>query len=110
MNEVARRLGAFVAEARHDLFHAGGFLVVGAAVAATINVLVPRAWLDTLGGNLIVSVLVLAVFAVVVAICSEADAFVAVSLTQFPLTARLAFMVVGPVALGNGTTARSAGS
>jgi hypothetical protein len=91
------RLGTFVAEARHDLFHAGGFLVVGAAVAATINVLVPRAWLDTLGGSLIASVLILAVFAVIVAICSEADAFVAASLTQFPTTALLVFMVVGPV-------------
>ena len=30
-------------------------------------------------------------------ICSEADAFVAASLTQFSLTARLAFLVVGPM-------------
>ncbi len=30
------------------------------------------------------------------AVCSEADAFIASSLTQFSLTARLAFMVVGP--------------
>jgi hypothetical protein len=31
------------------------------------------------------------------AICSEADAFVAASLTQFSMTSRLAFMVVGPM-------------
>ena len=31
------------------------------------------------------------------AICSEADAFIAASLTQFSMTARLAFMVVGPM-------------
>lgn len=90
------RLSNFVAEARHDVLHAGGFLVVGAAIAATVNVVVPRSWLDTIGGNLLVSVLVLAVFAVIVAICSEADAFVAASLNQFPPTAQLAFMVVGP--------------
>ncbi len=48
----------------------------------------------------------------VLAICSEADAFVAASLTQFSLTARLAFMVVGPmvdvklVALQAGTFGR----
>ena len=42
-------------------------------------------------------VLALAALAVVMAICSEADAFVAASLTQFSLTARLAFMVVGPM-------------
>lgn len=90
------RLADFVAAARHDLLHAGGFLVLGSAVAATVNVLVPRSVLDTLAGNLLVSVLVLAVFAVVIAVCSEADAFVAASLSQFPPTAQLAFMVVGP--------------
>lgn len=90
------RVGDFVVEARHDFLQAGGFLVLGASVAATINVVVPRAWLETVGGSLLASVLVLAVFAVVVAICSEADAFVAASLTQFPPTAQLAFMVVGP--------------
>lgn len=90
------RLADFVSAARHDLLHAGGFLVLGSAVAATVNVLVPRSVLDTLAGSLLVSVLVLAVFAVVVAVCSEADAFVAASLSQFPPTAQLAFMVVGP--------------
>ena len=44
-----------------------------------------------------VSVLALAVLAVLLSICSEADAFVAASLTQFSLTARLAFLVVGPM-------------
>jgi uncharacterized protein len=50
--------------------------------------------------------------AVVLAICSEADAFVAASLTQFSDTAKLAFLVVGPavdvklVALQTGTFGR----
>lgn len=44
-----------------------------------------------------VAVLALAVLAVLLSICSEADAFVAASLTQFSLTARLAFLVVGPM-------------
>lgn len=90
------RVADFAAAARHDLLHAGGFLALGSAVAATVNVLVPRSVLDTLAGSLLVSVLVLAVFAVIVAVCSEADAFVAASLSQFPRTAQLAFMVVGP--------------
>ncbi|MEU4602934.1 permease [Kribbella sp. NPDC023972] len=81
----------------HDFLHAGGFLVIGAAAAATLNVVVPRSWLDHVAGNLLLSVLVLGLLAVLLAICSEADAFVAASLTQFSLTARLAFMVVGPI-------------
>jgi hypothetical protein len=39
----------------------------------------------------------LAVLAVVLSICSEADAFVAAGLTRFPITSRLAFLVVGPM-------------
>jgi hypothetical protein len=88
---------AFWAAIRHDLMHAGGFLVLGAAAAATINVLVPEAWLQTLADNPVLSVLALAVLAVLLSICSEADAFVAASLSQFSLTSRLVFLVVGPM-------------
>jgi uncharacterized protein len=88
---------AFWAAARHDVMHAGGFLVLGAAAAASINVLVPDRWLQSLAGHAVLSVLALAVLAVLLSICSEADAFVAASLSQFSLTARLVFLVVGPM-------------
>jgi uncharacterized membrane protein YraQ (UPF0718 family) len=88
---------AFWAAARHDVVHAGGFLVLGAMAAATINVVVPERWLQTLADNPVLSVLALAVLAVLLSICSEADAFVAASLSQFSLTSRLAFLVVGPM-------------
>ncbi len=65
--------------------------------AATLNVMVPREWLLTVAGMPIVSVLVLALLAILLSICSEADAFVAVSLTDFSPTAKLAFMVIGPI-------------
>jgi uncharacterized membrane protein YraQ (UPF0718 family) len=71
-------------------------LTIGAASAAFLNVTVPRSWLDHLAGNEIAGIIALALLAVVLAVCSEADAFIAASLTQFSLTARLAFMVVGP--------------
>jgi uncharacterized membrane protein YraQ (UPF0718 family) len=88
---------AFWASVRHDVGHAGGFLVLGAMAAATINTVVPQRFLLTLGHTPVLSVLALALLAVVLSICSEADAFVAASLTQFSLTARLAFLVVGPM-------------
>jgi uncharacterized membrane protein YraQ (UPF0718 family) len=88
---------AFWAAVRHDVVHAGGFLVLGAMAAATINVLVPERWLQTLADNPVLSVIALAALAVLLSICSEADAFVAASLSQFSLTARLAFLVVGPM-------------
>jgi uncharacterized membrane protein YraQ (UPF0718 family) len=82
--------------ARHDLVSAGGFLVVGAAAAATLSVLVPPAWTEALAGQLVLAVLVMALLAVVLALCSEADAFVAASLSMLPLLPRLVFLVVGP--------------
>lgn len=86
----------FRSTAIHDTLHAGGYLVLGAMIAAAINTLVPPAVIDSVADRWWLAVLVLAVFAVAVSICSEADAFVAASLTAFPRTAQLAFMVVGP--------------
>ncbi len=97
---------------QHDFLHAGGFLVLGAMAAATFNVAVPSSVLDAFSGSPWLSVLFLAGLAIVLAVCSEADAFVAASLTGFSPTARLAFMVVGPmvdlklIALQSGTFGR----
>lgn len=111
-NPDGSKLNAFVGGIRHDLLHTGGFLVIGGMTAATLNVVVPREWLDAVADNAVLAVLCLALLAVILAICSEADAFVAASLTQFSHTARLAFLVVGPtvdvklIALQAGTFGR----
>ena len=91
------KAAAFWGSVRHDVMHAGSFLVVGAMAAATLKAVVPAAWLQAVAGHQVASILALAVLAVLLSICSEADAFVAASLTQFSLTARLAFLVVGPM-------------
>jgi len=88
---------AFWGSVRHDVMHAGGFLVVGAMAAATLKAVVPAGWLNSAADSPLVSILALAVLAVLLSICSEADAFVAASLSQFSLTSRLAFLVVGPM-------------
>jgi uncharacterized membrane protein YraQ (UPF0718 family) len=88
---------AFWTSCRHDLVQAGGFLVIGALAAATLNVTVPPSWLETIAANPVFSVIALGLLAVLLSICSEADAFVAASLSQFSFTARLTFLVVGPM-------------
>ena len=106
------KFGTFWRTASHDFLHAGGFLVIGGITAAILNVVVPPSWLQAVSDKPLLSILGLSVLAVVLCICSEADAFVAASLTQFSLTARLAFLVVGPlvdiklVALQAGTFGR----
>jgi uncharacterized membrane protein YraQ (UPF0718 family) len=90
------RFTRFRAALQHDMLHAGGFLVLGGAIAATVNTAVPTTWIDALAENLLLSILVMGLLAVAVSICSEADAFVAASFAPLPLPALLAFMVVGP--------------
>lgn len=108
----ATRTQIFLSTASHDFLHAGGFLVIGGMAAAVLNVFVPRDWLTALAAQPILSVVALALLAVLLSICSEADAFVAASLSEFSLTALLAFMVVGPmvdmklIALQTGTFGR----
>jgi uncharacterized protein len=92
-----RPLAVLAATAQHDLLHAGGFLILGAATAATLQTVVPRSVLDAVADSGPFAYLALAGLAVVMALCSEADAFVAASLTQFSLGARLTFLVVGPM-------------
>jgi uncharacterized membrane protein YraQ (UPF0718 family) len=107
------RWAVFAETARSDLADAGGFLVLGALAAAALNVLVPPSWFTVVGGNPVVGVVVMAVLAVVLALCSTADAFVAASLSALPLLPRLVFLVVGPavdvklIALQAGTFGRA---
>lgn len=107
------RFATFRTTALHDFLHAGGYLVIGAVAVAVLNVVVPTQWLSAVADRPLLSILALALLAVVLAVCSEADAFVAASLTQFSLTARLAFLVVGPmvdiklIALQTGSFGRS---
>ena len=107
------RWSVFAATARHDLVDAAGFLVLGGLAAAALTVVVPQEWAHGLAGHLVLAVAVMAVLAVVLALCSEADAFVAASLSALPLLPRLVFLVVGPavdvklVALQAGTFGRA---
>ena len=109
---VGSRASTFRLVMQHDFLQAGGFLVLGALFSATLNVAVDPNWTAAVANQSVMSVLVLAGLAVVLAICSEADAFVAASLSGFSLTAKLAFLVVGPavdiklIALQAGTFGR----
>jgi uncharacterized membrane protein YraQ (UPF0718 family) len=90
------RWTVFREAARHDFLQAAAYLVIGAAAAAALRVLVPTWVYDHLAGQLLLGILTMAVLAVVLSLCSEADAFVAASLSMLPLVPRLVFLVVGP--------------
>ena len=90
------RWTVFTEAARHDFLQASSYLVIGAAAAAALHIVVPEWVYDHLAGQLLLGIAVMALLAVILALCSEADAFVAASLSMLPLVPRLVFLVVGP--------------
>ncbi len=94
---TSRRPETFRRSAVHDLVHAGGFLVLGAAIAATVATMVPIEATTAVANSGFLSYGAAGAMAVVAAICSEADAFIAASFTEFTPTALLVFLTVGPM-------------
>ena len=88
--------GVLVPTMRAEFTQACGFLVLGAAAAATLNTVVPRSWMEHVGSSLLLSVLMMALLAFLLALCSESDAFVAASFSTIPVVGKLVFLTVGP--------------
>jgi uncharacterized membrane protein YraQ (UPF0718 family) len=87
----------FVSHLIDDFFHMGKFLILGAAIAATVQAALPTSVIGGAASSPVVASLALMGLAFVSSLCSEADAFVAVSFTPFPVGSQLAFLVFGPV-------------
>ncbi|MDX1978467.1 MAG: permease [Pseudanabaenaceae cyanobacterium bins.68] len=76
----------------------GGVLVLGSAIAAVIQVWVPRDLILTLGQGPVSSIIAMMILAAVVSICSTVDAFFALSFAAtFTSGSLLAFLVFGPM-------------
>ncbi len=86
----------FLPTVRADFTQAAGFLVIGAAAAATLNTVVPRQFMTGVGNSTILTVLTMGALAFVLALCSESDAFVAASFSTIPVVGKLVFLTVGP--------------
>ena len=80
-----------------DFTQASGFLVLGAMVAAAIKVTVAPTVFLSWANYAWALIALMAALAVVMSLCSEADAFVAASFVTVPPTAQLVFLVVGPM-------------
>ncbi|UNK72640.1 permease [Microbacterium sp. H1-D42] len=73
-------------------------LVIGSALAGAVQVLIPRDVLLAIGSNPVLSILAMVALAMTVAICSNVDAFFALSFaSSFSAGAIIAFLIVGPL-------------
>jgi uncharacterized membrane protein YraQ (UPF0718 family) len=76
----------------------GGVLVLGSAIAAILQVFVPRDFILGLGQDNVTSILAMLLLAGVVSICSTVDSFFALSFAStFTTGSLIAFLVFGPM-------------
>ena len=89
-----RSLAQFVVELRSVM----PALIIGSMVAGAVQVLIPRSALLAIGSDPALSIAAMMVLAVVVSLCSNVDAFFALSFAStFTPGSIVAFLVVGPV-------------
>lgn len=81
-----------------ELRELGGILILGTAIAAIVQVAIPRDVILGLGQGQISSIVVMMVLAWLVSICSTVDSFFALSFSSlFTTGSLLAFLVFGPM-------------
>jgi len=94
---LAAKMNHAVGHALADFLEMGKVLILGAMVASAFKTMAPEGFVSLLEQDLLLSVLGMMLLAVILSLCSQADAFVAASFTGFPFAAKLAFLALGPV-------------
>jgi uncharacterized protein len=94
-----KKIKAALVHGAVDFYDIGRFLIIGAFVAAALQTLVPRQAFMSVAQGPLLAILVMMGLAVVLNLCSEADAFIAASFQPIgiPFSAQMAFMVLGPM-------------
>ena len=95
---IGERVTNIVQTSLHDFVDIMVFLILGALIASLTRLLIPQETVATLSHEhpgLAIGLMM--ALAVVLCLCSEADAFVAASYTTLRPAAKLAFLVLGPM-------------
>ncbi len=97
-DDVARRRWLDVLRhAAIDFLEMGKYLILGALAAAALKAFLPAAVFGAIEGTTPGAVAGMMLFAILLSVCSEADAFVAASFVTLPAAAHLAFITIGPM-------------
>jgi len=95
---LGSRLLAALRTASYDFLDVAFYLVLGSMLAAVFNTAINREQVIVpLASNLWLATYSLEGLAVLLSLCSTSDAFIAANFVAFPLAAKLAFMVLGPM-------------
>ncbi len=95
---LSGKLIAALRTASFDFLDVAFYLVIGAALAALFNTSINREMVILpLAQNIWLATFSLQGLAMLISLCSTSDAFIAANFVAFPLSAKLAFMVLGPM-------------
>jgi uncharacterized membrane protein YraQ (UPF0718 family) len=95
---LGRRLDNISQTALHDFIDIMVFLIAGAALAAISRLALPQQEVEALSRNQpVLAIVVMMGLAILLCLCSEADAFVAASFVSLRPASKLAFLVLGPM-------------
>jgi uncharacterized membrane protein YraQ (UPF0718 family) len=95
---VVTKLGLIAETAMHDFVDITVFLTIGALLSAFCRIFFTAQDIENLG-NAHPAIVILAMMglAILLCICSEADAFIAASYSTLPAAPKIAFLVLGPM-------------
>ena len=92
------KLNLFLTSVHNELKELGAILILGSAIAASIQVFIPREVILSLGQDSVTSIVAMMVLAAVVSICSTVDSFFVLSFAStFTTSSLVAFLVFGPM-------------
>lgn len=95
---LPRRLGNISETALHDFTDITVFLIIGALLAALVRLVLTQDQIKQLSEQYPMwSIVLMMGLAVLLCLCSEADAFVAASFVSLRPAAKLSFLVLGPM-------------
>lgn len=95
---VMQRLSNISSTAMHDFVDITVFLILGAVLAAFAKQYITSEQIETLSTTEpFLAIPAMMLMAVLMCLCSEADAFVAASFTKMHISAKLAFLTLGPM-------------
>jgi uncharacterized membrane protein YraQ (UPF0718 family) len=92
-----QRLNNIVETALHDFVDVAVFLILGALLAAASRYFLRQQLEDLANLNPVFSIATMMGLAIILCICSQADAFVAASFIALRPASKLAFLVLGPM-------------
>ncbi len=94
---LPRKFLLAVQSATSDFLDVGFYFIIGTAITCLFNTGIRQDVLIPFAASPLLAITALMVLAALLALCSTTDAFVAWTFTAFPASAKLAFLVFGPV-------------